>query len=120
MDNPSFMFFPKDFIARTWWMDAKEVGEYFLETMALFNSKKYDELSERIGIGRIYVGTAKRKSIPPSIRRKVLSVGYCAFCYSTTKLTIDHIIPVSKGGLDDIENLQCLCFPCNRAKSNKL
>lgn len=34
-------------------------------------------------------------------------------------LEIDHIIPVSKGGCTTEENLQTLCWKCNRAKSNK-
>ena len=35
-------------------------------------------------------------------------------------LEVDHIIPVSKGGLSLEENLQTLCWKCNRTKSNKL
>lgn len=35
-------------------------------------------------------------------------------------LEVDHIIPVSKGGLSAEENLQTLCWRCNRTKSNKL
>lgn len=35
-------------------------------------------------------------------------------------LEIDHIMPVSKGGCTVEENLQTLCWKCNRAKSNKL
>lgn len=35
-------------------------------------------------------------------------------------LEIDHIIPVSKGGVTVEENLQTLCWKCNRAKSNKM
>ena len=35
-------------------------------------------------------------------------------------LEIDHIIPVSKGGCTVEDNLQTLCWKCNRAKSNKL
>lgn len=35
-------------------------------------------------------------------------------------LEIDHIIPVSKGGLTSEENLQTLCWKCNRAKSDKI
>lgn len=35
-------------------------------------------------------------------------------------LEIDHIIPVSKGGYTTEENLQTLCWKCNRSKSNKI
>ncbi|GKV71716.1 hypothetical protein NCCP2145_10970 [Pseudarthrobacter sp. NCCP-2145] len=35
-------------------------------------------------------------------------------------LEVDHIVPVSKGGLSTPENLQALCWRCNRSKSNKI
>lgn len=35
-------------------------------------------------------------------------------------LEIDHIIPVSKGGCTVEDNLQTLCWKCNRSKSNKM
>ncbi|MGP4033631.1 HNH endonuclease [Pseudarthrobacter sp. 1C304] len=35
-------------------------------------------------------------------------------------LEVDHIVPVSKGGLSTPENLQALCWRCNRTKSNKV
>lgn len=35
-------------------------------------------------------------------------------------LEVDHIVPVSRGGLSVRENLQTLCWRCNRSKSNKL
>jgi len=35
-------------------------------------------------------------------------------------LEVDHVIPVSKGGLSTEENLQTLCWRCNRTKSNKI
>ena len=34
-------------------------------------------------------------------------------------LNVDHIVPRSKGGSDDLSNLQTLCFECNVGKSNK-
>ena len=35
-------------------------------------------------------------------------------------LEIDHIIPVSKGGLTTENNLQTLCWRCNRTKGAKI
>ncbi|BDD81228.1 hypothetical protein TPB0596_09910 [Tsukamurella pulmonis] len=35
-------------------------------------------------------------------------------------LEIDHIIPVSRGGMSTADNLQTLCWRCNRSKSNKM
>ncbi len=45
--------------------------------------------------------------------------GYCKHCNITKTLSLDHIIPRSKGGLDEINNLQILCRSCNSSKGNK-
>lgn len=44
----------------------------------------------------------------------------CARCGATTCLTLDHIVPKSRGGSNAIVNLQLLCEPCNQAKGNTL
>jgi 5-methylcytosine-specific restriction endonuclease McrA len=43
----------------------------------------------------------------------------CQFCGSTSNLTIDHIIPKSKGGEDDWENLTTACIRCNNKKGDR-
>ena len=44
----------------------------------------------------------------------------CQYCGATTRLTIDHVIPRSKGGQDTWENLVVACSSCNVKKSDKL
>ena len=50
----------------------------------------------------------------------------CKFCGNSTYkepnllLEIDHIIPVAKGGVTEENNLQTLCWKCNRSKSAKI
>lgn len=34
-------------------------------------------------------------------------------------LTIDHVKPVSKGGTNTMDNVQILCYTCNRQKGNR-
>lgn len=43
----------------------------------------------------------------------------CQYCGSTRKLTIDHVIPRSKGGDDTWENLVVACSTCNTKKGDK-
>ena len=42
----------------------------------------------------------------------------CAYCGSGKNLTIDHIVPRSKGGTDFTKNVVCCCHNCNQSKSH--
>jgi len=43
----------------------------------------------------------------------------CLYCGSREKLTIDHVIPKSRGGADSWENLVSACTDCNHRKGNR-
>ena len=42
----------------------------------------------------------------------------CQYCGSTKKLTIDHVLPRSRGGQDTWENMVVACSSCNSKKGD--
>ena len=42
----------------------------------------------------------------------------CQYCGSRDKLTIDHVLPKSRGGPDTWDNLVAACVPCNNRKGS--
>ena len=64
-----------------------------------------------------------RINIPRSVKKYVLQRDnyQCQSCgkkNTETKLNIDRIVALSKGGSNDISNLQVLCSRCNQIKKN--
>jgi 5-methylcytosine-specific restriction endonuclease McrA len=43
----------------------------------------------------------------------------CQYCGSPRHLTVDHVVPRSKGGPDTWDNLVTSCAPCNRKKGDR-
>jgi len=43
----------------------------------------------------------------------------CQYCSGRDKLTIDHVVPKSRGGRDTWENLVAACTRCNNKKGNR-
>lgn len=67
----------------------------------------------------------KRKSHSKEERNIIYnkSGGRCELCGQRLlfeEMTLDHIIPLSMGGEDSMENLQATCYTCNQFKSNLL
>lgn len=68
---------------------------------------------------------AARKELSKKIRFEVFKrdsfkCQYCGRSSPDVILEIDHIVPVSEGGKNDLLNLVTSCRDCNRGKSNKL
>lgn len=47
------------------------------------------------------------------------SKGLCYYCGKKDKMTLDHVIPLSKGGLHEKANLVAACSHCNTSKGNR-
>lgn len=60
--------------------------------------------------------TLSRKSI---LARDQHTCQYCMSEDSPAKLTLDHIIPRSRGGANAWENLVAACFACNNVKGDR-
>ena len=66
-----------------------------------------------------------RRHIDPDERRALWEeqnrrCGYCGTKIGFSEVTIDHIIPLSKGGTNALDNLQACCGFCNKAKDDSL
>lgn len=69
------------------------------------------------------IKTKERVLFDKSKKEKILhkSKGVCAHCgkgLDLATMTIDHVIPLSKGGTNELKNLVALCEDCNQGKSN--
>jgi len=95
-----------------------------LELIELCN-KKLKEYIKKRGIKKIFSHrTLASGIISGSVRYKVLlraknRCESCGISSSKKALEVDHIIPRSKGGKDELSNFQALCYTCNSQKSNK-
>lgn len=58
--------------------------------------------------------------IPPELRWEVWERDNfnCQICGRRRNLTVDHIVPESKGGKLELDNLQTLCKSCNSRKGS--
>lgn len=66
-----------------------------------------------------YIGY-RNKGIKVNRKRIMKRDGYaCGYCKSKKNLTIDHIIPKSRGGKNTWDNLVTCCNRCNTIKDNK-
>jgi len=46
------------------------------------------------------------------------SLGLCSYCFKRKRLTLDHIVPLTRGGEHDVENVAAACIECNSSKHN--
>lgn len=43
----------------------------------------------------------------------------CQYCGKKSRITIDHVLPTSRGGKNTWENMVAACFSCNNKKGGK-
>lgn len=105
-------------------------GNSSQKTTITFNGETVEKTADFIAKKIKYNKSAQaQRSLMTNRLRNIIKIrdNYtCQMCAASTEeqslllLEVDHIIPVSKGGLSTPENLQTLCWKCNRTKSDKI
>ena len=87
-------------------------GAVLNEVRSAYARRGFDTTSGTNGL------EGKRRPIPIKLRAEVFRRDnhLCLKCGAEDGLSIDHIVPVSKGGQNTLDNLQTLCMPCNISK----
>src|SRR5829696_3118427 len=92
------------------------------------------QLGMRLSSEGLWVSSVARRTMPIDPKTRIVLVrissevrkyvsdrddGQCQHCGATQNLELDHIIPLSRGGLNTEKNLQVLCAPCIRTKVSR-
>ena len=97
--------------------------------------------AEMLANGRGYIHTARLSFPRPSViklesmvrrprprvkltkreifRRDNYTCQYCGRTFSSSELTLDHVVPRSRGGRSSWENLVACCYRCNNGKGDR-
>jgi len=87
-----------------------------------FNTIKKDQVFVKPSVIRVFRFVNMEYKKVPLTRKNVFRRDNhtCVYCGNNNpkKLTIDHVVPKSKGGRDRWENLVTSCYGCNQEKAN--
>jgi 5-methylcytosine-specific restriction endonuclease McrA len=68
-----------------------------------------------------YIHVPRSKQVPFSKKNVFRRDEHaCQYCGAGSNLTIDHIVPLSRGGRSGWDNVVCCCRKCNGRKGNRL
>ncbi|KAI3688063.1 hypothetical protein L1987_81769 [Smallanthus sonchifolius] len=100
-------------------MEKADVLEYYDQTVNSVNGSFY--IPAVLRVPHLLQVVKRRKIISTLSRKNILARDNfsCQYCSSTTNLTIDHVLPMSRGGEWEWENLVTACLSCNSKKGQK-
>jgi len=84
-------------------------------------AKKREDDDKKQKLKKVFVSRTVKRTAPTL---KCVPVNtYCVYCgklLDTTSATIDHVIPLSRGGTNTIGNRVYACVECNSSKADML
>lgn len=105
-------------IARQAYENHREVRLAQTAGWALANRDRKSAAQERRRAAELGAGGA---GVDPAAWRALVAAagGRCTYCGELRQLTMDHRIPLSRGGRHEIENITPACKPCNSRKHTR-
>ena len=93
-----------------------------------YRAAYYQRTKERDHVARQLIVVNRRARIRAAggsfslsewLEKVALFAGCCIYCGERKPLTVDHNVPISRGGTNDISNILPACFSCNHQKNRK-
>ena len=100
-------------------LNAEEIQKLIVfcdEKLKVFESERGDSVWEHRSRNRKLVSGTVRYSV---FKRANYRCELCGIKAEDKALEVDHIVPKSLGGADDLTNYQALCYSCNASKGNR-
>lgn len=106
------------------WLPMSEVPRDICKEHAKIEYRKHYQNSERMRRGIISRNNSRKRGIDPiSADTQIYLLekfeNKCAYCNENKADTFDHIIPISKGGKTELDNIVPACRFCNSSKNNQ-
>ncbi|KAK9079206.1 hypothetical protein SSX86_000876 [Deinandra increscens subsp. villosa] len=100
-------------------MEKADVLEYYDQTVNSASGSFY--IPAVLRVPHLLQVVKRRRIISTLSRKNVFARDNfsCQYCSSTANLTIDHVLPMSRGGEWEWENLVTACLSCNSKKGQK-
>ncbi len=106
------------------WTAGERVFTFYGGISRLTGQRSTVAINSIIAIKRSIPVKRSKRIIPPLTNRELFlrDAFLCMYCgkkFNDTALTRDHIIPISKGGMDRWSNVVTACRSCNTRKGNR-
>lgn len=105
------------YIKKRYWKNKKELREQEREWRNTSRGRLARAANEARRRARIRSNSTPSQDINVEYIQK--TIGCCSYCGSTENLSIEHIVPVAKGGDNSLANLTMACMTCNCSKQDK-
>lgn len=97
-------------------------GRNNAEVISFYSDSFNDDMAVLRLLYRDFPAALRKKISNPKIsKRKVIArdCNKCVYCDATNDITIDHVMPKSRGGPNTYENCVAACYSCNNKKGNR-